>query len=306
MKKTILLLVLAISWLFSVSAFADTKCFVAKEGDTIVKQEGDCAARHSPCSTFKIAVSLMGYNEGILLDETHPEWPFEVGYTDWMPAWKQPHNPTSWMKNSCVWYSQVITTAMGSYKFKDYIARFDYGNQDISGDKGKNNGLTNSWLLSSLQISGNEQVDFLERLINNKLPVSQKAQELTRNILYLEDLPNGWKLYGKTGSASKRVGSIFRDKYLQMGWFIGWGEKGPRRIIIVHYIEDAQPINSNAGLRAEETAKDKLLEILGAAGSVNKVADEPSEKATEKSADKSADKPNYLSSPHVFSGDPVN
>ncbi|MDJ1304799.1 MAG: hypothetical protein MRQ09_00955 [Candidatus Midichloria sp.] len=34
------------------------------------------------------------------------------------------------------------------------------------------------------------------------MPVSVKSQELTRNILFIEDLPEDWKLYGKTGSCS--------------------------------------------------------------------------------------------------------
>lgn len=54
------------------------------------------------------------------------------------------------------------------------------GNQDTSGDKGKNNGLTHSWLSSSLEISPEEQIDFLQKLLDNKLPVSLKSHEMTK------------------------------------------------------------------------------------------------------------------------------
>ncbi|WP_410526374.1 penicillin-binding transpeptidase domain-containing protein [Rickettsia rhipicephali] len=58
------------------------------------------------------------------------------------------------MKNSCVWYSQIITNKeLGIEKFRDYVTQFDCGNRDISGDKGKNNGLTNAWFSSSLEIA---------------------------------------------------------------------------------------------------------------------------------------------------------
>ncbi|KJW02328.1 penicillin binding transpeptidase domain protein [Rickettsia endosymbiont of Ixodes pacificus] len=91
------------------------------------------------------------------------------------------------MKTSCVWYSQVITKELGIEKFRDYVTKFDYGNRDISGDKGKNNGLTNAGLSSSLEISPEEQLAFLQKLAENKLPVSVKAQEMTKNILFIED-----------------------------------------------------------------------------------------------------------------------
>ncbi|MDJ1304798.1 MAG: hypothetical protein MRQ09_00950 [Candidatus Midichloria sp.] len=51
----------------------------------------------------------MGYNEGVLIDETHPELPFKEGYVDWIKVWKQHHTPATWIKNSCLWYSQFIT-----------------------------------------------------------------------------------------------------------------------------------------------------------------------------------------------------
>ncbi|WP_231289986.1 penicillin-binding transpeptidase domain-containing protein [Rickettsia australis] len=61
-----------------------------------------------------------------------------------LEVWKQPHTPKDWMKNSCLWYSQIITKELGIEKFRDYVTQFDYGNHEILGDKGKNNGLTNA------------------------------------------------------------------------------------------------------------------------------------------------------------------
>ncbi|GAA5252031.1 hypothetical protein KNCP2_03190 [Candidatus Rickettsia kedanie] len=97
-------------------------------------------------------------------------------------------------------------------KFRDYVTKFDYGNHDILGDKGKNNGLTNAWLSSSLEISPEEQLTFLQKLEDNKLPVSVQAQEMTKNILFIEDFVDGWKLYGKTGSGNK----LSRDRTIKL------------------------------------------------------------------------------------------
>ncbi|MFM7458266.1 MAG: class D beta-lactamase [bacterium] len=228
------------------------RCFLLKEGNKFIKQEGDCKSRHSPCSTFKIAISLMGYNEGLLIDEFHPEIPFIEAYPAYIEAWKKPHNPSLWLKNSCVWYSQVLTRKLGMKKFKKYIREFKYGNKDISGDKGLDNGLTESWLSSSLQISPEEQLKFLQKLLDNKLPVSLKAHTMTRNILFIEELADGWKLYGKTGSGVllNKDGTENPDR--QIGWFIGWVEKADRKIVFSYYIQDDDKQDTYAGQRAKQ------------------------------------------------------
>src|SRR5690606_23260865 len=63
-------------------------------------REGRCDERISPASTFKIAISLMGFDAGILEDRDHPEWPFREGYADWMPIWRQPATPETWLRDS--------------------------------------------------------------------------------------------------------------------------------------------------------------------------------------------------------------
>lgn len=275
MKKFILLLVLGLLFSLKVrAAIRDTdntengvvqwsqRCFLLKEGNKFIKQEGDCKSRHSPCSTFKIAISLMGYNEGLLLDELHPEIPFSEAYPTYIEAWKNSHNPSLWIKNSCVWYSQVLTRKLGMKKFKKYIREFKYGNKDVSGDKGLDNGLTDSWLSSSLQISPEEQLKFLQKLLDNKLPVSLKAHTMTRNILFVEELVDGWKLYGKTGSGVILNKDGIENPDRQIGWFVGWIEKADRKIVFSYYIQDNDKQDTYAGLRAKQEITGNLIANL--------------------------------------------
>ena len=245
MNKLILLLIL-----ISSSAFAD--CFIALENDRVILQEGDCIKRNAPCSTFKIAISLMGYNENILIDEMNPQWSFKQGDADFLPIWKQPHNPTTWMKNSCVWYSQRITNKIGIEKFQNYLADFKYGKLD----KGKDDIINSSWLNGSLNISPKEQLKFIEHLVVNKLPVSLKAQELTKNILFIDTI-SGWKLYGKTGGCDGSPNNNY-----QIGWFIGWLERDDRRIIFIHNIEDSKVMDYSAGKNAKKAVLDNLTKLI--------------------------------------------
>jgi len=131
--------------------------------------EGVCGKRLPPMSTFKLPLALMGYDAGVLWDEQAPVLPFKQGYVDWRPVWRQPHGPATWMKESVVWYSQQITLQLGAERFAAYTRRFNYGNADVSGDPGKDNGLSDSWLGSSLRISPDEQVAFLRRVLARDL-----------------------------------------------------------------------------------------------------------------------------------------
>lgn len=178
----------------------------------------DINEERTPCSTFKIVLSLMGYDAGILKDEKTPVWNFQEGYADFLEVWKEPQTPHSWMKTSCFWYSQVLASKLGLERSQSYLASFEYGNQDMSG------GLTKAWVGSSLKISPRGQVHFIQKMIQEKLPVSPNAVQMTKALLFLDALPEGWKLFGKTGWSGSMIDSD--GKNVEIGWFVGWIEKG--------------------------------------------------------------------------------
>ncbi len=260
MKKYILCFILL--WV-SLSAFAESQCFIATENNRALQKEGDCATRHAPCSTFKIAISLMGYNEGILIDATHPVYPFKKGYVDYIPSWTQDQNPTTWIKNSCVWYSQLITQQMGLPRFQEYVTQFHYGNEDVSGDKGKNNGLTQAWLSSSLAISPQEQVVFLQKMLEGKLPISEQSVQMTKQILFIENIADGWALYGKTGTGHVVNEADPSDETKPIGWFVGWLEKGDRKIFFAQYSQEDKPSDDPESQKAKALAYAKLGQLIG-------------------------------------------
>jgi beta-lactamase class D len=237
-------------------------CFIVSENNRIIHSEGECEKRYTPASTFKIAISLMGFDSGILVDGTHPTWVFEPGYVDWLDSWKQPHNTKLWLVNSCVWYSQIITKKLGMKQFTEYTKRFNYGNKDTSGDKGMNNGLTNCWLSSSLAISPKEQIDFMNKLVANKFSMSIDAQGKTKNIMYQEILSNGWKLYGKTGNGFQldADGNKIQDR--QVGWFVGFVKKDKKIMTFAYLIADEDKQDIYASLRAKAALKESIIKLI--------------------------------------------
>jgi beta-lactamase class D len=216
----------------------------------------------------------MGYDSHILQDANHPTFEFKHGYPDFLESWKLPQNPTTWIANSCVWYSQVLTKKLGIKKLAHYIKLFDYGNQDLSGDKGKNNGLTQAWLSSSLAISPQDQGVFLEKLCADHLPVSHDAIKKTKAILFVDNLDKGWKLYGKTGMGTQRDAEGNKTE-LQHGWFIGWIEKKHRKIVCVYHIVDAQKELDYAGRRAKKLATKHMRHIINDIESKEKAVPTP-------------------------------
>lgn len=228
----------------------------------VLKQEGSCDRPITPASTFKIAISLMGYDSGLLKNEHVPTLPFREGYADWLPEWRASTDPTSWMRNSVVWYSQQVTRSLGRLRFKRYVAEFEYGNQDVSGDPGKQNGLTQAWLSSSLKITPRQQLDFLERLVRHQLPVSSRAYEMTTRILLLAPLPNGWEIHGKTGSGAPRRADGKLDFDHAYGWFVGWANRDGRNVAFVHQVQLAGKGDIRAGLQARDAFLAELPTLL--------------------------------------------
>jgi beta-lactamase class D len=221
----------------------------------ILEEHGSCDAAVTPASTFKIAISLMGFDARILENEHAPAWPFREGYLDWRPEWRQTTDPASWIKYSVVWYSQQVTQKLGPVRFQDYVRALHYGNEDVSGDPGKHNGLTRAWLSSSLKISPHEQLAFLEKLLNRQLPVSSHAIDMTRAITRI-DPSDGWEIHGKTGTGAPIGADGTRDEAHSYGWFVGWARKGAAIIVFARLIQDEgqeSDKNEPAGLRARAT-----------------------------------------------------
>ena len=118
------------------AAGATTLCTVYAEGASgrVLTQQGECGRRFRPASTFKVALSLMGYDSGYPSDEHHPALPYRPSYPANDPTWKTTIDPTTWISQSVVWYSQQLTLWLGAERFKRYVRRFDYGNQALSGN----------------------------------------------------------------------------------------------------------------------------------------------------------------------------
>ncbi|RUR06807.1 penicillin-binding transpeptidase domain-containing protein [Legionella sp. km772] len=202
---------------------------------------GRCSERLAPDSTFKIPLSLMAFNQGLINQKTEFKWNGKNGE---LAEWNQDQTPQSWFTYSVVWVSQQLTQELQLPRIKHYLDGFNYGNKDFTGDPGKNNGLAYAWLSSSLKISANEQLNFLTALSTKELPLSPDAVNNTINNMYLGKLDNGFKYYGKTGSG--RHGRNEREtnpSRIRDGWFVGLieGDKGQKYVFVTNLTDKTIP-----------------------------------------------------------------
>lgn len=231
----------------------------ARTGEALYRN-GVCDQRFSPASTFKVPLAAIGYDAGILADEHRPAWDYKPEFK----AVKRDHktvDPTIWERDSVLWFSREITRHLGAEKFGAYVARLDYGNADVSGSPDKDDGLTRSWIDSSLKIAPVEQVDFLRRLLDGRLPVSAKAREMT--IAILPSFQAGsWTVQGKTGSTRLPKSNERAKDSRAIGWFVGWAKKDERLIVFARLVVNAKTNEGPKGLAARAAFLKELPQLV--------------------------------------------
>lgn len=239
-----LLLALAGGPVMAADPVSCTVILDARSGDVLVR-EGVCDQRFAPFSTFKLPLAVMGYDAGVLVDDVTPRWDWHAGLTA-PERDRKPVDPTIWERDSVLWYSRELTRLVGAEAFGRYVAALDYGNEDVAGAPGKDNGVTHAWLGTSLAISPDEQAAFVRRLLHGALPVSADAQAWAASIL--PDFTAGaWSVSGKTGSGwvSDANGDFYRDRPL--GWFVGWALRGEEAVIFARLRVDGERADGHLG-----------------------------------------------------------
>ncbi len=264
---------LMVAALFAASTFsanaepARVECTLLVDASTgkPLLREGACDHRASPASTFKVPLAVMGFDAGILKSASEPAWPYRPEF-DAPKRDQKTVDPTIWERDSVLWYSREVTRRMGMEKFDAYVSGFGYGNADLSGDPGKGNGLTHAWLGSSLRISPDEQAAFIGRLLADDLPVSKRATALTRAVIPQFPVKGGWVVHGKTGSIFLRTAAGKPDRTRPIGWFVGWAEKGDRRIIFARLLIDTKKAGGPLGPILREQFLGDFPEIVNKVG----------------------------------------
>ena len=180
-----------------------------------------CAKRFSPASTFKIYNSLIGLETGVL--EGPNSFIAWDGTKHSREELNRDHTLRSAVRESVVWYFEEVARLVGPERMARYIDAMEYGNGDISAWSAP------FWLGGTLEISADEQVEMLRKLLRGELPFARRHVETVTSIL---DHSNGGfsGLHGKTGSVILPNGA-------RLGWFVGWVRRdGNTRVFAINVL----------------------------------------------------------------------
>ena len=188
-----------------------------RESGEVINVDSELSARRlSPCSTFKIYNTLIGLELGLIKGADEPWYKWD-GVKRAIEGWNQDLTLREAFRVSAVPAYQILAREIGAARMKDYIEKIAYGTQDISA------GIDSFWLprpdTTSIRISADEQIVLLNKLLDGKLPFSEKNVAILRDIMQVEKTDKG-VFYGKTGSGTDADGKW------NLGWFVGFLEHG--------------------------------------------------------------------------------
>lgn len=162
-----------------------------------------------PASTFKIVNTLIGLETGVIdADTTLFKW--DGGKRD-LAVWEQDQTLKEAFHNSCVPCYQEVARNIGVERMNEYLKKLEYGNMQINEDE-----IAAFWLTGDFGVSQFEQIEFLKKLEQNKLSVSNESQNELKEIMLSYDL-HDITLRAKTGWAIREGKNN--------GWYVGYIEK---------------------------------------------------------------------------------
>ncbi len=169
-----------------------------------------CMRPLPPCSTFKVANSLIGLDEGVIKPDEVIKWD---GKPQALKSWEIDANLETAFKRSMVPWFQNVARQIGPDIYAKRLKAMDYGSHDPVGP------VDQFWLGpevgGGLTISTRQQADFLYRLYSSQLPV-KAASVVTVAKIMVDETRGSSVMSGKTGTCSSQA-----DGSRNVGWWVG-------------------------------------------------------------------------------------
>ncbi len=180
-----------------------------------------------PASTFKIANSIIALETGVMEnDSTLIRWKGEARA---QKVWEQDLILRKAFHYSCVPCYQEIARKVGVERMRGYLEELDYGTMVFDSTN-----LDLFWLQGYSRITPMEQIDFLMRLHQSKLPIAERTEKIMKRMMLLQDQPN-YQLRGKTGWSI--------DQGKNNAWFVGYVVTTDKTYFFATNIEPKTPID---------------------------------------------------------------
>jgi beta-lactamase class D len=180
-----------------------------------------------PASTFKIVNSLIGLQEGkIVNDSMVIKWD---GVQRSFESWNKDLTMFEAFRVSSVPYYQEVARRTGKERMQFWLDSLAYGSRRIT------TRIDTFWLDNSLKITPDEQLGLVKKLYFKELPFFPSNQEIVKRAMLMEN-NTSYRLGYKTG-----WGFYTSETGKHTGWVVGWIEENNHPYFFVLNIESADP-----------------------------------------------------------------
>lgn len=167
-----------------------------------------CSEGRLPASTFKIPNSIVALETGVMEnDSTLIPW---NGKPSAMQVWEQDLHFYEAFHYSCVPCYQKIARSVGAERMNAWLQKLAYGHMQVNSGN-----IDRFWLEGRSHINPYEQIDFLKRLYQGELDISESTHQIMKRMLVIRKTPD-YTLSGKTGWSIRNGNNN--------GWFVGYLE----------------------------------------------------------------------------------
>jgi beta-lactamase class D len=178
-----------------------------------------------PASTFKIVNSLIGLQEGkIVNDSMVIKWD---GVKRPVDSWNKDLTMYEAFRVSSVPYYQEVARRIGKERMQLWLDSIGYGSKKITSN------IDSFWLDNSLKITPDEELGLVKKLYFNQLPFFASNQEIVKRAMLFENDAN-YRLAYKTGWGKTENGN-------HLAWIVGWVEENNHPYFFVLNFESAVP-----------------------------------------------------------------
>ena len=199
-----------------------------------------------PASTFKIPNSIIALETGVVEnDSTLFKW---NGESRGLRVWEQDLIFSQAFHYSCVPCYQDVARRIGATRMNQYLSELSYGDMKVDSTN-----IDLFWLEGESKISQYQQIDFLKRFYQQKLPIRKRTDEIMRRMMVLEKNAS-YTLSGKTGWSIRNGNNN--------GWFVGFIETKNGVYFFTSNVEPEGEFNQESFVVARKEVVYKALKQL--------------------------------------------
>lgn len=223
--------------------------FDYKNQHWIASDSVDSELETVPASTFKIINLLIALETGVISDELDTvKWIGTIDTTiyGYRPSTYKDMTVKEAFELSAGWVFMELSKKIGRERYRYYLDRCGYGNKNVGND-------VDFWNFGPLAVSPRNQIAFLVKVHENKLPFSKRNIDILKRVM-INEQQDQYILRAKTGWGW--------NNGIDAGWWVGYVERDENAYFFATRLtKDREDKNKNFQSARIEITKRMLKEM---------------------------------------------